>query len=156
MNYVLTLGKFILTNESVRRNSYIISARRDHHRGASLNKLLIIDDSDTQHELFRCYAMTSQSVELLHATSMDEAVDIIETLDPDIVFLDNQLLPYRNCGQTLPRIRDTGFEGKVVVISSDINSNLISMAKTHAVDGIADKCDFNLANFGSKVEHYLQ
>lgn len=121
-----------------------------------MSRLLIIDDSDTQHELFRCYAMLAQSVELFHATSIEEAVDVIEEAKPDIVFLDNQLVPYRDCGQTLPRIRDTGFAGKVVVISSNISSGLVDLAKTYAADDIIDKCEFTLTNFGSKVEHYLQ
>lgn len=129
---------------------------KNSEKEVELNKLLIIDDNDTQHELFRCFAAPAANIELLHATTIEQAVDVIEETNPDIVFLDYQLVPHKNCGQTLPRIRDAGFVGKVIVISSSINSTLVNMARDHAADDVADKGEFNFRNFGEKVEHYLQ
>lgn len=121
-----------------------------------MTKVLIVDDNDTQHELFRCYALAASEMELVHAVTLEQAVECLDNSSPDIVLLDNRLPPYSDCGQTLPRIRETGFLGKIVVISSDIDANLIANATKYAADDIVDKFTFNMGNFESQVSQFLQ
>ncbi len=119
-----------------------------------LTKFLLIDDNDHQHELFRCYAMLADTLELAHARSLEEAVNTLADDLPDVVLLDNRLHPYRDYRQTVPKLRQAGFVGKIVLISSDVNEPIFSNANTTAfnVHSCVDKSDFRLDTFQQTLD----
>ena len=121
-------------------------------RGECTMKILIIDDNDTQHELFRCYAMTDQSIELLHAVSLEEAVELLSKEKPEIVFLDNRLQPYSSFSETVPHIKAAGYEGKIVVISSETRDPVFSEMDEYGVHSSMDKSAFNIEEFSSMLQ----
>lgn len=120
------------------------------------SRILIVDDNDHQHELFRCYAMTSDKVELTHAASLDEALEILNEAKPDIVFLDSRLVPYDDYRQTVPLIRDAGYTGKIIVISADVNEAIFLEAEQYSVESCLDKFAISLTNFDAVIAAHME
>lgn len=117
--------------------------------------VLLIDDNDHQIELFRCYASTSNNISLSATTNLLEAIYLINSEKPDIVFLDNRLLPYETFEETAPILRALGYKGKIVVISADISRITSSDLETYCISGCLDKFDFDLYNFDDRVQQLL-
>jgi DNA-binding NtrC family response regulator len=117
-----------------------------------MRRLLLIDDNIHQHKLFECYVSTCQEMELDLALSIDEAFDLLDHENPDIVFLDNRLHPFENYSETVPMLRSRGFKGKIVVISANVSACMAVEFKSKTVSAMIDKSDFSLANFNTKVE----
>lgn len=117
-------------------------------------KVLLIDDNDTQHELFRCYAFASDEIELTHATSIEEATDKIRKSLPDIIFLDNRVYPHNDFRDTIPLIRQAGFDGNIVLISSDVDQPVFKLAGKFSVHSCVNKFDFTIQNFHEKLGEF--
>ncbi len=117
--------------------------------------VLLIDDNDHQHELFRCYALTAPNIEIDHATSLEEGVECLSVRTPNVIFLDNRLQPFRNFSETVPVIREAGFQGKIIIISSDIDDPQFSNSERFSVHHCRSKSDFTLSTFQDIVESYV-
>lgn len=113
--------------------------------------VLIIDDNSHQHELFRCYASQLHDVSLAHAVDLDEAVEQLSNGAVELVLLDNRIPPYCDYRQTVPKLRSAGYNGKIVVISADIQDRVFSEVEAHSVDTVIDKFEFSLMNFSEKL-----
>ncbi len=112
-----------------------------------LANILLINDNDHQHELFRCYAMMSDDIELNHATDLEEAAGMIAKTDLDLIFLDDRLHPYGDFRETVPVVRKAGYREKIVLISSDVEHPIFWEADDHTVYACMDKSDFSLEKF---------
>lgn len=121
----------------------------------TVRNVLLIDDNNHQHELFNCYALTVDDIELEHAVNLEEGIDSLSSKTPHVIFLDNRLQPFANFSETVPSIRDAGFEGKIVVISSDINDPQFSTSESFSVHHFRDKSDFSLSTFGQIIDSYV-
>jgi response regulator of citrate/malate metabolism len=119
-----------------------------------MHKVLVVDDNDMIHELFSCYAMNTD-VKLSHAVSLDEALTHLQDNTPELLLLDNKLPPYSNFTKTVPFIRQSGYGGKIVVISAGINEVIASKFKEHHVDAMMDKFDFSFENFNGTISKLL-
>ena len=115
-----------------------------------MHKVLVIDDNDTMHELFRCYAMVGD-VNLSHAVNLDEAIENIQSSKLDLILLDNRLQPFDDFTQTVPEIYKAGFEGKIAVISSETDAPVYKKVKDYGVSAVINKFDFKLDNFSEMV-----
>ncbi len=120
-----------------------------------MSKYLLIDDNEMQHELFRCYCIGTGH-EFLHAVSLEQALEILENEVPEVVFLDNRLAPYPDFRKTVPAIRDAGFEGKIVVISSDVQDPVFNEAGEYTVHDYINKFEVSLTNFSDTIERFRE
>lgn len=120
-----------------------------------MRNILVIDDNSMQHELLRCYAMNVDGFNFIHAVTLEEGIDHIKSHEPVLVFLDNRLAPYDDFVQTVPSIRNQGFSGPLVVISSDIDQPIFRDAQTYQVDHVLDKSQITLENFGDVINQYI-
>lgn len=118
-------------------------------------KVLLIDDNDHQLELFYCYVSQTDNITLFTANAMEEAIPLIETEKPNLIFLDNRLLPYESYEDTVPIIRSIDFKGKIVVISADISKISSTDLDDYCITSCMDKFDFNLDNFGTHVHQLM-
>lgn len=119
-------------------------------------RILVVDDNSHQHELFRCYSSVANDIELEHAMTLDEALDIIAERAPSIIFLDNRLEPFDDFRETVPRIRERGFDGRIVVLSADVDTNAFKEINRFTVHSYLDKLDITLNNFGAIVAERLR
>jgi DNA-binding NtrC family response regulator len=118
-------------------------------------RILVVDDNDHQHELFRCYAMMATGIETVHVKSIEEAKMIAEPLAIDLVLLDSKLAPHESYVETVPLIRSSGFAAPIVVISADVNEKRFANADQHGVLKCVNKFDFNLRNFQDVVLGFM-
>ncbi len=79
-------------------------------------KILIADDDDSVRRLLAA-EIRSLGHEVVEAAAGLEAVEIVATSDPGVVFLD-VLMPRLNGFDALARLRSGGFKGKVVIITA--------------------------------------
>ena len=114
-------------------------------------RLLLVDDNENQHELFRCYTTTADDFELGHASDIQQAAEEIKSDAPDVVFLDNRLHPHEDFRETVPLIREAGFEGKIVLISSDVDHPVFHLAGDFSVHSCINEFEFTLGNFREKL-----
>ena len=117
--------------------------------------ILIIDDNPVQHKLFEAYCWEN-SLDAIYALSLDEGLQALKNSAPDMIFLDSRLFPYSNFTQTVPMIRDAGYEGKIIVISSDIRHPIFAEFASHPVDGCMDKFEITAENFEKIVFSHLR
>lgn len=120
--------------------------RRMECRMAKKVPVLLIDDSRHQHELFKCYVSKSATIELHVASTLEEGIQEVERLNPDIVFLDSRLHPFRSYIETAPLIRASGYTGKIIVISTDVTDGVFLKFRDYSVACCIDKFAFNLSN----------
>ena len=121
----------------------------------TVRNVLLIDDNDHQHELFNCYAMTTEGIELDHAVNLEEGIECLSSKTPHVIFLDNKLQPFSSFSETVPSIRQAGFDGKIVVISSDINDPQFRTSQSFTVHHCRDKADFSLNTFEQIIDGYF-
>lgn len=115
------------------------------------SNVLLIDDDAFQHELFNCYALKTQMVEVSCAITLDEGLLSIDRDCPDVILLDNRLVPYETYKETIPQIRANGYEGKIVVISTDVDGISDNDMDEYSIFGCMDKLEFDLMNFEEKI-----
>ena len=119
--------------------------------------LLVIDDDETEKRLFEIYLMDmrEQAVACRFAMTIEKGVEMIMASKPDIIFLDNRVLPYENFTQTMPKIRAAGFEGPVVVMSASLYDPVFDEASRHGVSGCVDKLDLSGSTLKELVARHL-
>lgn len=113
--------------------------------------ILLVDDNSHQHELFKCYAMNAKDVDIHFASTIPDAIESIRRDKPAAVLLDNRLHPYSSYLETVPLLREAGFDGKIVVISADVSEKIFASHRAYSVDSCVNKFDFNLSNFSQRI-----
>lgn len=117
--------------------------------------VLLIDDNSLQHELFSCYASTANMIDISHAFCLEDGLTKINEENPDVILLDNRLVPFQNFKETIPQIRASGYEGRIVVISSDVDGITKQEMTDYSVFSCIDKFEFDLTNFENKIGDLL-
>lgn len=119
------------------------------------SKVLLIDDNIQQHELFNCYAATAEKIELKSAVDINEGMVSMMDKQPDVILLDNHLELDETYKESVPQLRAFGYNGPIVVISSDISNLSKDELEDYSVINCADKFDFDLNNFENKIHELI-
>ena len=119
------------------------------------HSVLLVDDNKSLIELFKCYATNSKKIVLSCAASLEEAIDQISEKSPDVILLDSRLTPYNDFSESVPVLRRSGYDGKIVVISCDIHDQVFSDYRNYSVDGCIDKFHVNFSNFDRVVGNFI-
>lgn len=114
--------------------------------------ILLIDDDVHQHKLFECYAIRSNNNDVCFASDINEAIEQVKKNNLDLILLDNRFTPFPDFKYPSTLIRDAGYGGKLVIISSDIDAPMLEDFSEHSIDGIFNKSEFSLKNFDLLVE----
>lgn len=108
-----------------------------------------------QHKLFECYAQTAPEVDLEFALNVEEAFAVLDCKQPDLLILDNRLRPFLSFSETVPLLREHGYVGKIVVISSDVSPFMRELPCGTLISAFVDKGDFNFVSFKGKMDEFL-
>lgn len=119
------------------------------------SNILLIDDDSCQHELFSCYAAAVNFTDMSYALNLEKALELINEETPKVILLDDRLSPFQNFKETIPKIRASGFKGRIVVISADVGGISLKEMKDYTVHGCIDKVDFDFTNFRNQIEALL-
>lgn len=121
-----------------------------------MTKLLIIDDNEHQHELFRVYTMFSENFITHHAITIEDAVDYLEKeSDYDLIFLDNRLHPFHSYQESVPLLTQKSPDAKVIIFSSDVDDETLRQIKEYGVADFVNKSIFSVSNFENIIKSYL-
>lgn len=95
---------------------------RDQSATLRVFDALVVDDEarDSDRMLATLRVMYGYDVTVRRAATITAALAHIETKHPDLILLDDILKPSDNGETTLPRIRQAGFTGPVIVISGQV------------------------------------
>ena len=78
------------------------------------------DALDGDRMLGTLRVMCGYEATLRRAASIDAALTLVMAKQPDIIFLDDILKPSDDAIQTIPLIRNAGYEGPIVVVSGQV------------------------------------
>ena len=97
--------------------------------------LLLVDDHPMMRRGIRqLIELEGDLVVVGEANNGEEACDQVERLDPDLVLLDNNM-PQLNGVETLKRLREQGFSGKVLLFTVSDAENDVRDAMRFGADG---------------------
>ncbi|MEQ8557585.1 MAG: response regulator [Henriciella sp.] len=100
-------------------------------------RILIADDNPVNTLIAR-RALESAGFSVTVAATGREAVDICESLKPDLVFMDLRM-PIMDGYDAMKALRAAGMEMPVIAISAEINPEIERRARTAGADGVASK-----------------
>lgn len=115
------------------------------------SNVLLIDDDSCQHELFSCYAAAANFTDMSYALNLEEGLVLINEEIPQVILLDDRLSPFLNFKETIPKIRASGFKGRIVVISADVDGISQKEMRDYSVHDCIDKVDFDFTNFKNTI-----
>lgn len=114
-------------------------------------KILLIDENMHQHKLFDCYASKTKAIEFKAAMDIDEGMVCMMQKQPDVILLDNNLDGDETYKQSVPQLRAFGYNGPIVVVSTDPANISQDELADYSVSDCFDKLDFDLKNFENKM-----
>lgn len=102
---------------------------------ANPHTLLLVDDHPMMRRGIRqLIELESDLVVVGEANNGEEATELVERLHPDLVLLDNNM-PQLNGVETLKRLRDQGYAGKVLLFTVSDAENDVRDAMRFGADG---------------------
>ncbi len=102
---------------------------------ASPHTLLLVDDHPMMRRGIRqLIELESDLVVVGEANNGEEATELVKHLNPDLVLLDNNM-PQLNGVETLKRLRDQGFTGKILLFTVSDAENDVRDAMRFGADG---------------------
>lgn len=102
---------------------------------ASPHTLLLVDDHPMMRRGIRqLIELESDLVVVGEANNGEEATELVERLSPDLVLLDNNM-PQLNGVETLKRLRDQGYAGKILLFTVSDAENDVRDAMRFGADG---------------------
>lgn len=102
---------------------------------ASPHTLLLVDDHPMMRRGIRqLIELESDLVVAGEANNGEEATELVKHLNPDLVLLDNNM-PQLNGVETLKRLRDQGFTGKILLFTVSDAENDVRDAMRFGADG---------------------
>ena len=103
--------------------------------------VLVIDDDLVLCDLYNAYFEVEGLADWYARGESDfeQALAVIATDKPEIIFLDNRLPPYEDYTQPLKRIIDSGFTGPVIVQSACIDDEIFNQAKELGATMVQEK-----------------
>jgi len=99
--------------------------------------VLVIDDSFVNRQYIKT-VLEEKEVFVIEAGDGSEAIDILETQQPDLIILD-LLMPVMDGIETLQKIRLKGFKLPVLVLTADINDSTRQKCLQLGVSGFINK-----------------
>ena len=108
-------------------------AGEDSARG----RVLIADDNPVNALIVR-RALESTGFVVTVATTGVEALESVETIEPDLIFMDLRM-PVMNGFEAMRRLRATGHDKPIIAISAEVNPEVERDAKAAGADLIAAK-----------------
>jgi DNA-binding NarL/FixJ family response regulator len=90
-----------------------------------LKQVVVVDDEnlDADRMFATLRVMFGYDVHVRRAATVGAAIDLVMTLTPDVVFLDDILKPSDDASQTIPFLRRAGYAGPIVVVSGQVTRN---------------------------------
>lgn len=102
-------------------------------------RILIADDFKLLREVIRLYLERAGDMEVVdEALELDEAVERMKTLKPDIIIM-NDYLPPIDSAHAAALFREQGYSGGILVISMHPEFDLIQRSFQHGVNGFLSK-----------------
>lgn len=108
-----------------------------------MQKILLIDDDPTQHELFSFYldeALGPEST-FTSAFNLEEALSSLDRSRFDVIFLDNRLRPYFSYTETIDKIRNLSCNCPIFLISAARGHEKLGNFRQHGIVDAIDKFD---------------
>jgi DNA-binding NarL/FixJ family response regulator len=108
------------SGDHLARRSELAASR---HGLPLLKDVLIVEDETFDADRLRATlrVLMGYDVEVRRATTLGTAIDAVIAKKPEIVFLDDYLKPNDSASQSIPYLRRAGYEGPIVVVSSEID-----------------------------------
>jgi len=108
-----------------------------------MQKILLIDDDPTQHELFSFYMDETFGPDSVFtsALNLEEALMHLGRAPFDVIFLDNRLRPYCSYTETIDRIRSLSHECPIYLISAARQHEKLGNYKRYGIVDAIDKFD---------------
>lgn len=115
-----------------------------------MQKILLIDDDPTQHELFSFFLEETfgSGSAFTSALDLDEALTELERQSFDVVFLDNRLHPYTSYTQTITKIRAVDGVCPIYLISAAREHEKLGNYRDFGIVEAIDKFDLRQAISG--------
>lgn len=107
--------------------SHILAERHETTLGKrtlpKIGDILIVEDSVIDSDRLRAtlHILLGRDVNIRVAETLGSALDSVLAEQPDLVFLDDYLKPNDTANETIPFLRRAGFEGHIIVISSELD-----------------------------------
>lgn len=99
--------------------------------------ILVIDDSFVNRQYIKA-VLEEKEVFVIEAGDGSEAIDILETQQPDLIILD-LLMPVMDGIETLQKIRQKGYKLPILVLTADINDSTRQKCLLLGVSGFINK-----------------
>lgn len=97
--------------------------------------LLLVDDHPMMRRGLRQLIELEDDMQVIgEASNGEEAAQMIDSLQPDLVLLDNNM-PQLNGLETLKRLREQGYTGKILLFTMSDAEADVSGAMRHGADG---------------------
>lgn len=112
-----------------------------------MQKILLIDDDPTQHELFSFFLEETFGAgsAFTSAMDLDEALVKLDRESFDVVFLDNRLHPYRSYTETISQIRAVDGSCPIYLISAAREHEKLGNYRDFGIVEAIDKFDLRKA-----------
>ncbi len=119
----MTRGPTSSGSEYLERQSALAKARGARPR---ITDVLVIEDNDrdTQSISAKLRKVFGQEVGVRHAQTLNSMLDRVLERKPEIVFLDHLLKPDDTAPKSIKYLRDFGYGGPIVVVSSVMTPHL--------------------------------
>ena len=99
--------------------------------------ILVIDDSFVNRQYIKT-VLEEKKMQVIEAGDGAEALDILETLTPDLIILD-LLMPIMDGVETLQKIRDKGYKYPILILTADIHDATRQKCLQLGVTGFINK-----------------
>jgi DNA-binding NarL/FixJ family response regulator len=102
-------------------------------------RILIADDFQVLRDVIRLHLERAGDMEVVdEAPDLDDALERISTLQPDVVIM-NDYLPPIDSAHATARFRELGFTAAIVVISMHLEPSLIQRSLLNGANGFIHK-----------------
>ena len=108
-----------------------------------MQKILLIDDDPTQHELFSFYLEEAFGPDstFMSAFSLEEALNSLGCSRFDVIFLDNRLRPYASYTETIDKIKRLSLDCPIFLISAARGHERLGNFRQYGIVDAIDKFD---------------
>ena len=88
-----------------------------------IDDVLIVEDETFDADRLKAtlHVMLGYELNIRRALTLGSALDCVIARKPDIIFLDDYLKPNDNAAQTIPFLLRAGYDGPIVVVSSQVD-----------------------------------
>jgi len=119
-------------------------------------RVLYLDDDETDRTLMQMHVKRhlKGSVELECVDMLCMAQDALDSQDFDYFVTDNRMPPIAHFRETLDMLDLSGFDGRIIVVSSETRFECFDSLRDDRVHCITDKLDLSKAIKGGMFDRY--